>query len=267
MGRVVNASNTRRIKGGYMKKIYSLGFVLIVLFAMTMSATAMEKQTNGNPNPGILPLDSKPYGLTYGEWSAKWWQWEYSIPLTQNPLIDDTGVNAANGQSGPVWFLAGRFCTLPCEYPAAATANREVNVPAGKALFFPILNVENDNLLYPSPFSEEELRNVAQAQMDTAENLEAEVDGVSIKKLESYRVKSPVFTFHIPENNIYDLFGFDLPAQDVPGAVDDGVYLMLHPLPVGRHIIHFKGDFPQNAPWGGFALDITYTINVVPGKS
>ena len=26
-------------------------------------------------NIGVFPADSKPYGLTYGEWSAGFWQW------------------------------------------------------------------------------------------------------------------------------------------------------------------------------------------------
>jgi hypothetical protein len=28
----------------------------------------------------VFSADSKPYGLTYGEWTAKWWQWVYLIP-------------------------------------------------------------------------------------------------------------------------------------------------------------------------------------------
>ena len=28
--------------------------------------------------------NSKPYNLTYGEWTARWWQWGYSIPKAVN---------------------------------------------------------------------------------------------------------------------------------------------------------------------------------------
>jgi hypothetical protein len=264
-------------KSKSMKKLNSgkglpIGFVIVTMVILGLMMLAPIAAAAANPNPNVLPPNSKPYGLTYGEWGAKWWKWAFSIGLSENPLVDDTGDNAANGQSGPVWFLAGKMCTLPCGNPDVATANREVNVPAGKALFFPILNVENDNLFNDPPLSEDALREVADAQMDTGENLLAELDGVSINKLGSalttpYRVTSPVFTYHIPDNNIYGLFKIILDAQDVPGAIDDGVYLMLAPLPVGRHIIHFKGDFPKDAPFGAFALDITYIINVVPDKS
>lgn len=254
------------IRGLWLSAVMTIAIILGLMVLAPMVAHADE-----NPNPSVLPPDSKPYGLTYGEWSAKWWQWAYSIPLSENPLVDETGANAANGQSGPVWFLAGKFCITPCGSPEVATANRVVNVPAGKALFFPILNTEWDNLGVEPPLSEKELRDIIEAQMDSGENMVAEVDGVPIKDLESalttpYRVISPVFTYRIPSDNIYKLFGINLPAQDVPGAVGDGVYLMLAPLPVGQHKIHFKGDFPITAPYGAFALDITYTINVVPGK-
>jgi len=48
-----------------------------------------------------------------------------------NPLLDQTGANAAIGQSGPVWFLAGT---------TGGTAERAITVPAGKSLFFPLVN-------------------------------------------------------------------------------------------------------------------------------
>src|SRR4051812_1041314 len=38
----------------------------------------------GSQNPNVHPPCSKPYGLTYGEWSAKWWQWMQAIPLAEN---------------------------------------------------------------------------------------------------------------------------------------------------------------------------------------
>src|SRR5947209_6336709 len=47
-----------------------------------------QDQMRGDQNPGVVhPPCSKPYGLTYGEWSAKWWQWVYSIPVGTNPQL------------------------------------------------------------------------------------------------------------------------------------------------------------------------------------
>ena len=58
--------------------------------------------------------------------------------MDTSPLFDLTGAQAANGQSGPVWFLAG--LTWFYADPAMHFAVRNVTIPAGKALFFPIAN-------------------------------------------------------------------------------------------------------------------------------
>ena len=57
----------------------------------------------------VLPVVSNPYGKSYGEWAAAWWQWAYSIPAAQNPITDTTGEFSDVGQSGPVFFLAGNY--------------------------------------------------------------------------------------------------------------------------------------------------------------
>jgi hypothetical protein len=31
------------------------------------------------------------YGKTYGEWSAKWFQWAYAGPVGENAVEDETG--------------------------------------------------------------------------------------------------------------------------------------------------------------------------------
>ena len=79
-----------------------------------------------DPNPGILPPNSKPHGNSYAEWSARWWQWLVSIPAATNPNLDATGANCDKGQSGSVWSLAGTFgdkaytrsCTIPRTHSA-----------------------------------------------------------------------------------------------------------------------------------------------------
>src|SRR5262245_28159783 len=63
--------------------------------------------TGSQANPRIFPPQSIPYGKSYGEWSAAWWRWAAAFPVNSNPLLDQTGANAALGQSNSVWFLAG----------------------------------------------------------------------------------------------------------------------------------------------------------------
>ena len=69
----------------------------------------------------------KPFNLTDGAWTVKWWQWIWSIPDAINPLNDQTGKNASiNQPEKDVWFLAGTWATEKL----LNVPNREVTIPA-----------------------------------------------------------------------------------------------------------------------------------------
>lgn len=225
--------------------------MLLAVAVLTVVFVGVLKTSAGrNPNPSIAPPNSAPYGKTYAEWHAAWWQWAYSMPVTGHPLFDETGAAVATGQSGPVWFLGGVF-------NVSGSATRHVTVPAGKALFFPILNIEWDNAI-PPYLTEDELRALAGSIADAATDVACEIDGVPVADINDYRTSSPLFSFTLPEtDNIFQFFGIDV-SGTVAEAVDDGWYLMLSPLSRGQHTIHFHGSFPTF----GFTLDITYHITV-----
>ena len=112
----------------FWRSVIAVMVVVVGLMVLTTIAFAQ----GGNPNPRVLPVHSSPFGSTYGEWSARWWQWVLSVPAATNPLNDTTGAQCAQGQTGKVWFLAGTF---------VGPVTRTCTVPQGKALFFPILNL------------------------------------------------------------------------------------------------------------------------------
>jgi hypothetical protein len=199
-----------------------------------------------------------PYGMSYGEWSVKWWQWAYGLPVTGHPLFDETGANCAAGQSGPVWFLGGVF-------NASGTAVRDLcTVPVGKALFFPIVNVEWDNFcpVLDPPLSIDELRLQAKLAMDSVRDLVCEVDGAPLMNLASYRFVGDPFGVNMPSDNIWQAFGCPYEPGYYEPLVPDGVFLMLAPLPAGQHTIYFRGtiDF-FGTP---FTPEITYNLTVSP---
>lgn len=105
--------------------------VVIVISLGLIGAATITGAQAGNPNPGVIPINAKPHGLSYREWSARWWDWVLSIPPSMNPNLDTTGAFCTQGQSGHVWFLAETF---------GGSATRTCAVPAGTMLFFPILN-------------------------------------------------------------------------------------------------------------------------------
>jgi hypothetical protein len=113
----------------------SVALIALVLLLQVTPALAAK-----NPNPGVLPPNSHPFGKTYGEWNAGWWQWFFSVPASKNPGLATNGaVDCRVGQSGNVWFLAGQF-------QSSGSFTRSCTVPAGKALFIPLINSWVDNV-------------------------------------------------------------------------------------------------------------------------
>lgn len=201
----------------------------------------------GTSNPRVFPVGSNPYGASYGQWSARWWQWALSLPADAHPLLETAGCDA--GQTGSVWFLGGSFVNT--------TIVRDCAVPGGQAILFPVLNTECSTIEGPPFFggNEDELRACAAAV--TNAGMFATIDGVEVQNLDSYRVQSPLYTFSAPDGG---LFGGAVTGQ----SVSDGVWLMLAPLSAGTHTIHLggtqtAGDFPP------LTLDVTYHLTVLPG--
>lgn len=221
-------------------------------------------------NPGVIPPHASPNGHTYGEWSAKWWQWALGLPPDINPLLDPTGDLAGSGQEGQVWFLAGTF---------GGPAERNAVIPAGKKLFFPIVNwtvwePDDDETarlivehlgLDPNVLTEAEILRITAAWLaDRSTPLSCTVDGVPLANLGNYRAESPDYEF-ILDDDLAALFG--LPGGLKTPAVADGYWIMLAPLPVGEHTIEFHGVVDISEANGdpfdlSFAVDVIYHLTV-----
>jgi hypothetical protein len=51
------------------------------------SSDRIDNNNNTNSSQiAVFSANSKHYGLTYGELTAKWWQWAYSVPKDVNPV-------------------------------------------------------------------------------------------------------------------------------------------------------------------------------------
>ena len=62
-----------------------------------------------------------PYGMTFVEWTIRWWEWALSVPIAFNPVLDQTGQNATRNQVGPVWFLTGTIGDVEDPLPETAS--------------------------------------------------------------------------------------------------------------------------------------------------
>lgn len=221
------------------------------LIATFITVALVSTSLADKPTPQILPVQAHQFGKTYAEWSAAWWQWAISIPADHHPLTDTA--DCSTGQRGPVWFLGGAF-------NATGTAVRTCTLPAGKALFFPVLNVECSTVESPPFFgrNEAELRACAKAFLASAKDLFAEIDGIPVQNvIYFYRTQSPLFNFSAPEPNVLGVTG------PVTGqSVSDGWYLFLPPLSVGTHTLHFGGKVPEFSQ----TQDITYHLTVTRNR-
>ena len=110
------------------------------------------------------------------------------------------------------------------------------------------------------PLNVEQLRAIAKSFIDGATDLSVEVDGNPVRKIP--RVQSDVFVMAQPADNIQGLFcpPGQSPAAIFSPAIDDGFYVLLAPLSVGPHTLHYTGSIPAIS----FSADITYDLTVVP---
>ena len=212
-------------------------------------------------NPAVYTPDSKPYGLSYEDWSTFWWQRVLFIPPDDNPNLDTSGADCAQGQSGPVWYLAGTF---------GGSAKRTCFITTGVSVLIPILTTAFGaglgDCLSPGwgnagPCDVNALRAAAAAQEDNPQRLELSLDGIPLSGLNAYRVQPPPFSYAVTSANILgQLFGFPVPAGIYQPAVTDGYWVMFKPLSPGQHTIHAKGVQSD-----GFAVETTYSLIVQGG--
>lgn len=220
-----------------MKQVKILSIVAVV--AALLMGTVYIASAGGNKNPGVLPPNSRVQGLTYGEWSARWWQYVLSIPGEENPLTGGTGTNCVYQRIGNVGLVAVdplSESTITCQ------------VPTGMMLFLDVLSAECSTV-EEDPFyggNEEEMR--ACALSFTISDLQASIDGSEVKNLDQYIHTSPLFDFTLPEDNI--LYTAELTGQ----SVSNGAHLMLAPLSPGEHVVYLHASIPE--------LDFTVDMNI-----
>jgi hypothetical protein len=194
---------------------------------------------------GYFTPTSMPYGLSYGQWTVRWWLWLASIPTDNNPAADGTGQYCGVNQTDPyVWFLAGTF--------GGKTAHRKCTIPNGRSVLFPVINYEMNSLEKPELQTESELIKHVQDDEDDIINLEAIVDGQTIP---IFRIQSDplLFTLKIVEDNPLEVKG-----GGITSATSDGYWVFLKPLATGEHKIYFSGSCSA----GSRNVKVSYDLTV-----
>jgi hypothetical protein len=209
----------------------------------------------------ILDPSTAHYGKTYEELAGDWVQYLYNVapPDCVNPVTDATGANCALYQNpdDSVFLLAGNY--------GGVTVRDECVVPSGKALFFPLLNVNADNAGVPDDMTlpDSELSNYAESNFEVmhADSLKLVVDGHAIRNLERGAIPLAGYTTTLePDANIFTCLMADGYEGEYKGYLT-GYYAFLAPFSPGAHTIEFGGS--SLGPQGQVVtVDVTYHLTV-----
>jgi hypothetical protein len=221
-----------------------LGIVIgLMILSLLMINT---KQVSADTvNPGLYSPDSKPFGSSYSDWTAKFWQWYLKIPNSQHPIGDLTGERCGIMQTGPVWFLVG----------SAGKVVRNCTVPSDKAILIPIINQACSYSESPSIKDKKGLTDCAISANNNA-TIRASVDNQPIVDPAKYRVTTDIFSVTYSNDPVAPI------TSTKSQAVSDGFYLFLEPMKPGQHEIKVSatklGSDP-NSPETAL-VDATYNL-------
>jgi hypothetical protein len=193
--------------------------------------------------------DSTVSGLSYGQWTVKWWQWALSIPKESNPLLDKTGTYAGQKQHKDVWFLAGIWADDDEEkiFP-----KRKCKVPRGRPLLIPILNCEADPIEHPEIRNDQDLLDHVSAQMHKIVKKECFVNEEHIPP---QKIRSDPIIFELDLHPDFDR----LHVGQRTRASADGYWVFLKPLPRGKYNIRFEGSYE----YGRLSSGANYDISII----
>lgn len=226
------------------------------------------------PN-NIAPIGSTPAGQTYGQWATAFWQWVLGVPQNSysvqskrqrvNPLMDTTGAHCAEHQIGDVWFLAGSW---------VGSVNRSCTIPAGKSLFFPLINNVYVGFLTDPPEQPTEQWAHDQAACTEQAVISVSLDGVEINNPTSYFTgpsgsQSPAFSVQMPfgvdedePGNLLESLGYNVKQVRewfLTPSAEQGYYLFVNPLPPGPHNLKWSAS----GCTAGWTQDVTYNLTVL----
>ncbi|OPY78016.1 MAG: hypothetical protein A4E64_00932 [Syntrophorhabdus sp. PtaU1.Bin058] len=200
-----------------------------------------QKTVSGTSRSAVFPAVYSPRGHVAGstqiQWIQRYWEWIRSFTLDDSPSADTSGYRCGAGQSGPVWFLTGSR--------KSASIKRECQVPEGKIILVPVLNV-----LAQSKSTEQtdcDRLHVSLHQYGSSvTDLRIKVDGVPMKGPESFFLGTGCFRLR------------DAASGNTGLAVGTGYWVFIKPLKKGRHEIEFGGRYPAD----NYAQDIKYVLYI-----
>ena len=227
--------------------------VTVTIFSVLFLYSFLISPASGQPSTDIFPPGGRTYGLTYPEHIESFWKYILGTPAKDNPINDQTGAKCSTGQSNSnssVFYLA---------FNNGGASERTCEVPAGKGLFIPVMQVEWSDKEAPGA-SVQQLNASAKKDQDNVNSLYLKIGDKEYKyaDLIKYRTHTKAFNVVFPNNAIFNVIKGGV-AKDVA----DGFYIITKPLAKGTYPIHFKSSLlckEVGCETPSFAQDIKYNI-------
>lgn len=186
-----------------------------------------------------IPLES---------YANSWWQWTYTMPKELSPIRDTTGENCHIRQKGDVWYLAGGY--------GSSVIRRTCEIPEGKYIFFPIINM----VYYPrqiGSLSCEDAKAAAALNNDELLIIDVELDDLKSSNPAHLRLSSDECF------NLLGLIPKELEPPRIYPAATDGYWAMLKPLSKGTHTLKFQAKYDrEEGAYSKMVQDIEYVLIV-----
>lgn len=179
-------------------------------------------------------------GVPLAEWTARWWRWADDQSVA--PYLDPDGRYCQLGQSGPVWFLAGTNGEFQ--------PRRECVVPEGKHLLVPVINMISYGIYEGDTCGS--LQDDAAVNNDHLLSAVVVLDGQPVGDVRERRVTSA------------GCFRMDPDDDSSTLAAADGYWLLIKPLPRGRHTLSVGANYDtrQGGAYSGMQQTFDYVLHV-----
>jgi hypothetical protein len=203
----------------------------------------------------LIPINKKPFGLSYEQHIINYWKFILPINKTENPAEDPTGSHCTQGQNlsdSSIFYLHAND---------GGVSEKTCKMPAGKGLFIPILQAESSTAEEPGA-TIDKLHQTVTKDQDRANALSLTINdkNYNFDELKKYRVPTKDFQVTFPKDSIFS-------ATPGPAtSVTDGYQVITTPLAPGNYTIKFKGSTQcigtEDPDCATFSSDNTYHLIV-----
>lgn len=228
----------------------ALAFSLLFVTGFSLFAGAIAAPVHNAVKPStadrlLLPPDARVGKESFGELTARWWQWAERMPIA--PFLDPDGRLCELDQEGPVWFLAGT--------DGSYNARRKCIIPSGRHILVPIINMRYSNVRQhdgkPLPLPCKVLQESVAVNNDRLGSAVVLIDGVSVTDVARYRVRSG------------GCFPLDAGDEQSPSTAADGYWLLIKPLTPGIHTLSIGANYAaDDTGYGHMVQNFEYALHV-----